>query len=223
MTWAEGDHPRDPDGKFADSAGGDGFDALLAKLQAKLDANKPKRHPDAPDWSPKEDRALKDYQMGRMPNEKLRHGGTMSTHEQEQVSAIDEAMRRDPIHKDTRLYRYVPGDVLDTFKVGDRIVDRGFMSTSYQPDTNPGFGGHRLELVLPKGTPSVNFSGNRAGALFDPADDQHEILMPRGAVLEIKEIHDYTHPNPADLLSDEHGAERPRRFVAELVGFTQDA
>jgi len=99
----------------------------------------------------------------------------------EVVKQIDEAMLKSKIPEDVLVYRGVQGNMP---RLGEKIRDPAFQSTSLDPKIADGFaggGGYKLEIELPGGQHAVYVSGVMGGA-------EAEILLPRGTTLRVVKI-----------------------------------
>jgi hypothetical protein len=115
------------------------------------------------------------------------------------IESVDDAMHRAPLAEGRTLYRWMSGADARRMLRGQQYRDRGFLSTSGDPNASSSFGDHRVEIEVPAGTPSIHM--NSAGLPGDPLYDVNdEYLLPRDAVLKVEEI-------------------APGRLRARLVGF----
>jgi hypothetical protein len=163
--WNEGDHPRAPDGQFGSGGGSSA-------------SKKPKLTPTEKQWLSKYsgDDFLK-------LNQELRgggDGGSIAKH-------LDSAIAKSPLPPDTKLYRGISKDALksliqgDEISIGQEFSDKGFLSTSTDPNVAHmnGFGGVVLSIETGEGQNGLDMSA------FNENKHEKEVLLPRGTKLKI--------------------------------------
>lgn len=88
------------------------------------------------------------------------------------------AMSQTRTTRDVVVFRGVKEGGLPPLRVGDELVDRGFISTSMDPGEAEGFSynklGTVLQVVVPKGTPALR--GN---------PDEHELILRPGTRMKV--------------------------------------
>lgn len=128
----------------------------------------------------------------------LRAGKTPTVSQQKTIDALDSAIASTPpldrpviTHRGIRNFTEIFGDV----QVGDAIHDKGFMSTS----TNPNIASHFATKHGHDDVAIVNITipnGARAAAVMPPAPPnlptsaswEREVLLPRGSTLQVTKI-----------------------------------
>jgi hypothetical protein len=139
------------------------------------------------------------------------------------LDAMDNLISQTETPREMALYRGIGGEGYDTFagmKVGDVYTDKGYVSTTPNPDqlweflpaNNGGYKGTVLEITVPKGTQLLSVKKYFEGVSksFAPADsilDENEHILPRGLKFKVTGIgetrvssNSQREGNPPDLL-----------------------
>lgn len=117
-------------------------------------------------------------------NQGLRKKETLRTAEEQVMRALDEAFERNQRTSEVmQLFRAAGeefANVVDTLKVGDDVVDPGFVSTSFDERTardflsnNQGSNKVLVEIVLPKDSRAIQTEK------YNPFKGENETLLPR--------------------------------------------
>jgi hypothetical protein len=194
--WDETEHPRDK-GRFAPKAGGVASTIPPGQFPAAIDLEDMAGElgfRNAGQWldaatgfgraaaEPGGDRLVhraEEYgQKNYTISSKLRSGRPLTPDEHEQVKAVDELARRGGLPVAMELHRVV-GEGFPDLKPGDVYRDPAPASTSYDPEVtkNIAVRGRRRDLVIeaPAGSP----------ALYTPAGERGEIVLPSGSALKV--------------------------------------
>lgn len=139
------------------------------------------------------------------------------------VDAMDKVIAQSSTPREMALYRGIGGDGYSKFaglKVGDEYTDKGFVSTTpnpeqlweFMPANNRGAKGAVLEITVPKGTPALSikkyFKGvSESYAPSQAIQDENEHILARGLKFRVTGIgetrvsaNSQREGNPADLL-----------------------
>jgi hypothetical protein len=101
----------------------------------------------------------------------------------QQVEVLDEAVRSARFMTEGYVYRGVDSAALGDIRVGARLIDQGYMSTSYSPSYAAEWPGETvMRIKVPAGQPALSIDG------VIPGMGQGEVLLPRGTVLKITKI-----------------------------------
>lgn len=218
-------HPRGPVGRFIETSGPgprrrDAEDVQRDVQQVYLDGSLVDG-PRPSSFGRTDQSVVGNYALDPWINGSLRSGSGVDEDLPRDVQDRDDYVRRldgvvdsYALREDTTVYRGVAGvgedGVLSSARPGDQIVDRGYTSTSLDQSIPNQFGEDVLEITLPAGTRAAPISQPAFGG-YPP---QAELLVGRGAVLEISSIDD----------TGEVGrfGGPVRRIRAELVGYVED-
>lgn len=171
----EGDHPRAPDGKFGAGSGGGGStaNALREKsLKSPLSAQ--------------ESTALSLYSTEDFGA--INHGlrsGEIGPFEQTIVDSMDSAFKKASLAEPATAYRGIDAGVwaraFGNLKPGDTIEDKAFASTSTDAGAADRFGGHVMEIRVPKGYPAISMGDLSK----ETRTEESELLLDRGTKFRI--------------------------------------
>jgi hypothetical protein len=126
-------------------------------------------------------------------NNALRGKEAMTPEIQSKINGMDSAMAKQPLTKNTTVYRgiksqkFLGGEVSDPKSlIGKTITDPGFMSTSANSQTAASFsigkGGVLLQIAVNAGTAALNI---RDHVFTDQAFEEHEVLIHRNSKMKI--------------------------------------
>lgn len=115
-------------------------------------------------------------------NEALRHGQKPSDSERAAIVAIDVALAKYSAPHDVVLYRGVGGDkaqaMLERLKPGDTYTDKGYASTTVDP--NAQFGGSRVIIEASKRATMAPIPST--------APNEYEVLLARGTTFRVLDV-----------------------------------
>ncbi|KEZ35833.1 ADP-ribosyltransferase [Frankia sp. CeD] len=131
-------------------------------------------------------------------NAALRKGGPLSSSQQQMVDGLDAALQNIPpldkpiiAHRGIRNFTQIFGEP----QVGMAIVDKGFMSTTANPNIASHFAtkhGHDdatiVNVTIPAGARAVSIMPPSPPNLPTSASWEREVLLPRGSTLRITRI-----------------------------------
>lgn len=225
VQWDPAKHPRGAVGRFIPVVGTRSFSPRpdMREWQAGADAGghmtqnhyqSAYRGPAGDELPPEQDDIVNDYTGSAWVNEVLRDGddldeadgGDVAETAAEYVRSMDDAIEQFQLVDDTSLWRGVDFDLWGDLQPGDQIVDRGFMSTSLNPEVASEFADDRMEIRVPAGTHALPASRFNSDYRY-----QLEFTLGRGAVLQVVEP-----PGEGD------GRVNRRVMVVELVGYIDD-
>lgn len=96
---------------------------------------------------------------------------------------LDKAIRKGKTLGDMTLYRGVETDAFEALKRGSVITDKGYMSSTLNPDVADAFGKTIMRITYPAGRSALHID-----ALGDLSLGQEEVLLPRGLRLRVTSI-----------------------------------
>lgn len=204
-------HPRDANGEFTDSGGGDGtwLDKLNGKIASDLGelasgSEVENVTPDSVEYLPrgtKESHAVQVYTGGEYTaiNRRLRKGREPHPLTGDIDNAFDSAP---PLSRPIEIYRgtHDPEDLFGEpgEHVGDTFQDLGFISTSYNKSRVDRGYEAVLKIIVPKGQKVIRPSSNG-----QYGDKEGEIILQRGTRFKI--------------VSDKMGADGKRYLEMEVL------
>jgi len=102
------------------------------------------------------------------------------------ISDLDKAVDSSTLGNDTILYRGVGSEVVGKLKKGDIVLDKGFISTSFDSKIAEGFAEKKGAVIKMK----VKYT--QKGLYVDPVRDlgQSEIILPRNTKMKVTSIRD---------------------------------
>lgn len=209
VKWNPAQHPRNPIGRFVSvdsqfrDRGWDGYKTPGAAEDPQVSAAYGRGlFRSFKEYSPDQVERLAEYQVGMTPNKGLRDPRFMGESARRRVQALDPIVDQNRLADDTVVYRGMSMDQVQELAPGDQMIDPAFMSTSLGVLTPARFASHHqhgpggaiMEIELPAGT---------GAAIFELNPSQSEVLIGRGAVLEV--------------VSRDHD-----RLTTRLVGYVDD-
>lgn len=137
----------------------------------------------------------------RRINSHLRFGNPVSTQETATIHHLDDMTENHKLAQDVHVYRGIHrplSDHIDKLRIGDKYIDKGFLSTSTNPTRAAYFAqtenteknGKFMHIHLKKGA-SAAYLGHEELAPFS----EHEMLLPRNAHLQFLGTTQYRHPH----------------------------
>jgi hypothetical protein len=186
------DQPRDENGQFASVDGGSSFNEL--NQTAWNDAG----HLTRSDLTEDEINALTNYtQNGYLGMNSVLRYGNDSTSAQKPIDDLIQLINNNPpLPEDTMLYRGLVnrGSHWDTLQVGDRFVDKGFISTSPVLRGARDFGSKIMEIQAPAGTKALDTvtalnGGVREAEVILQAGTEFEVMAnEKGGALRLRVV-----------------------------------
>jgi hypothetical protein len=158
----------------------------------------------------KESWAIRDYidKGYHTINQSLRHGPGVETMGQlsdlrQTIGHLDRIIARNILLEPVAVYRALHTDTLEGLLVGDRVQDKGYLSTTWSREVaqdivnkgmlQPGLQGpkdprprHTIQIDLPKGQAALEpeqWEGKDYGEIAE-----REFLLPRGMILEVTQV-----------------------------------
>lgn len=101
------------------------------------------------------------------------------------VADMDRAIAANRTSADTLVYRGIDPSLIEGLRAKDELRDRGYMSTSLDPNMTHDFGSAMLEIEVPAGTPVAFNDGIDTTPWIM---DQREVILPRGSHLRVRQV-----------------------------------
>lgn len=124
--------------------------------------------------------------LREMPHYRGPQDGPMSDEDiAERVQTLDEVFERVSLDKPVTVYRYVKPEVHAAFVVGGKFFDKGYVSTTMNPNMHEDWGNRiRIRMELPKGSKALPV------AHLAHIATEREVLVARGQTYSVSKVGD---------------------------------